>query len=201
MAKWGNCDFRQLKNLQKNMQKMVEQGDTIKFCEECARELAARLLAMVIKRTPVGDNQYEDVLDSNGNKVVYKKGKNKGKTKQQVVRQGGTLRRGWTSQTEEEAETGSSKNAKEWANSLNVNKVGDVYQVEVVNPVHYASYVEYGHRQEPGRFVPAIGKRLVNSWVEGAFMLTLSEKDLEEIAPKIIEMKIAKFLEGCFNGL
>lgn len=201
MAKWGNRDFRQLKNLQKNMQKMVEQGDTIKFCEECARELAARLLAMVIKRTPVGDNQYEDVLDSNGNKVVYKKGKNKGKTKQQVVRQGGTLRRGWTSQTEEEAETGSSKNAKEWANSLNVNKVGDVYQVEVVNPVHYASYVEYGHRQEPGRFVPAIGKRLVNSWVEGAFMLTLSEKDLEEIAPKIIEMKIAKFLEGCFNGL
>ena len=201
MAKWGNCDFRQLKNLQKNMQKMVEQGDTIKFCEECARELAARLLAMVIKRTPVGDNQYEDVLDNNGNKVVYKKGKNKGKTKQEVVRQGGTLRRGWTSQTEEEAETGSSKNAKEWANSLNVNKVGDVYQVEVVNPVHYASYVEYGHRQEPGRFVPAIGKRLVNSWVDGAFMLTLSEKDLEEIAPKIIEMKIAKFLEGCFNGL
>lgn len=201
MARWGNCDFRQLKNLQKNMQKMVEQGDTIKFCEECARELAARLLAMVIKRTPVGDNQYEDVLDSNGNKVVYKKGKNKGKTKQQVVRQGGTLRRGWTSQTEEEAETGSGKNAKEWANSLNVNKVGDVYQVEVVNPVHYASYVEYGHRQEPGRFVPAIGKRLVNSWVDGAFMLTLSEKDLEEIAPKIIEMKIAKFLEGCFNGL
>lgn len=201
MAKWGSCDFRQLKNLQKNMQKMVEQGDTIKFCEECARELAARLLAMVIKRTPVGDNQYEDVLDDNGNKVVYKKGKNKGKTKQQVVRQGGTLRRGWTSQTEEEAETGSSKNAKEWANSLNVNKVGDVYQVEVVNPVHYASYVEYGHRQEPGRFVPAIGKRLVNSWVDGAFMLTLSEKDLEEIAPKIIEMKIAKFLEGCFNGL
>lgn len=201
MAKWGNCDFRQLKNLQKNMQKMVEQGDTIKFCEECARELAARLLAMVIKRTPVGDNQYEDVLDNNGNKVVYKKGKNKGKTKQQVVRQGGTLRRGWTSQTEEEAESGSSKNAKEWANSLNVNKVGDVYQVEVVNPVHYASYVEYGHRQEPGRFVPAIGKRLVNSWVDGAFMLTLSEKDLEEIAPKIIEIKIAKFLEGCFNGL
>lgn len=201
MAKWGNCDFRQLKNLQKNMQKMVEQGDTIKFCEECARELAARLLAMVIKRTPVGDNQYEDVLDNSGNKVVYKKGKNKGKTKQQVVRQGGTLRRGWTSQTEEEAETGSSKNAKEWANSLNVNKVGEVYQIEVVNPVHYASYVEYGHRQEPGRFVPAIGKRLVNSWVDGAFMLTLSEKDLEEIAPKIIEMKIAKFLEGCFNGL
>jgi len=25
----------------------------------------------------------------------------------------------------------------------------------------YAPYVEFGHAQEPGRFVPAIGKRLV----------------------------------------
>ena len=183
------------------MEKMVEQGEIITFCQECARELAARLLSMVIKRTPVGENQYEDVLDDNGNKVVYKKGKNKGKVKQRVVRQGGTLRRGWTSQTEEEAENGNSKSAKEWANSLIINKVGDVYEIQVVNPVHYASYVEHGHRQEPGRFVPAIGKRLVNSWVDGVFMLTLSEKDLEEIAPKIIEMKIAKFLEGCFNGI
>ncbi len=201
MAKWGKCDFKQLKKLQENMQKMVDDGEIIKFNEECARELAARLLAMVIKRTPVGENQYEDVTDDNGNKVTYKKGKNKGKTKQRVVRQGGTLRRGWTSQTEQEAESGNSKNAKEWASSLIVSKNDNIYQVEIINPVHYASYVEYGHRQEPGRFVPAIGKKLVNSWVDGAFMLTISEKDLEEVAPKILEKKISKFLEGCFNGL
>lgn len=202
MARWGSCDFKELRQLQKNMQKMVEDGDTIRFCEECARELAARLLAMVIRRTPVGDNQYEDVVDDNGNKVTYKKGKHKGEVKQRVVRQGGTLRRGWTAETEEEAEQGSGKgkNAKEYANSLNISKNGDVYQVEIVNPVHYASYVEYGHRQEPGRFVPALGKRLVNSWVDGAFMLTISEKDLEEKAPKIIERKIAKYLEGCFSN-
>lgn len=29
----------------------------------------------------------------------------------------------------------------------------------------YAIYVELGHHQEPGRYVPAIGKRLVASWV------------------------------------
>lgn len=31
--------------------------------------------------------------------------------------------------------------------------------------VKYAPYVELGHHQEPGRYVPAIGKRLVKSWV------------------------------------
>ena len=31
--------------------------------------------------------------------------------------------------------------------------------------VEYAPYVELGHHQEVGRYVPAIGKRLVNDWV------------------------------------
>lgn len=31
--------------------------------------------------------------------------------------------------------------------------------------VEYAPYVELGHHQQPGRFVPAIKKRLVRSWV------------------------------------
>lgn len=31
----------------------------------------------------------------------------------------------------------------------------------------YAPYVEMGHHQEPGRYVPAIGKRLVASFVKG----------------------------------
>ncbi len=31
--------------------------------------------------------------------------------------------------------------------------------------VNYASYIEYGHKQEVGRYVPAIGKRLVQPFV------------------------------------
>lgn len=31
----------------------------------------------------------------------------------------------------------------------------------------HAPHVEYGHRQTPGRYVPAIGKRLVASYVPG----------------------------------
>ncbi len=30
MAKWGKCDFKQLRQLQKNMQKMAEKGETAK---------------------------------------------------------------------------------------------------------------------------------------------------------------------------
>ena len=56
--KWGKCDFSELVDLQKRLDKALN-GDTVLFYEACARELAARLLRKVIKRTPVGDNQYE----------------------------------------------------------------------------------------------------------------------------------------------
>ena len=35
----------------------------------------------------------------------------------------------------------------------------------------YAPHVEFGHRQQPGRYVPAIGKRLKASYVEGQHFL------------------------------
>ena len=58
MAKWGKCDYRELQRLQKKLEKM-QKAQIDKFCEEMAKELAARLLAKVIRRTPVGENQYE----------------------------------------------------------------------------------------------------------------------------------------------
>ena len=66
------------------------------------------------------------------------------------------------------------------------------------NPVEYASYVEFGHRQQPGRYVPALGKQLKQGWVKGRFMLTISEGEIQDIAPKVIEAKLKKWLK---NGL
>ncbi|WP_054678625.1 HK97 gp10 family phage protein [Lacticaseibacillus sharpeae] len=43
--------------------------------------------------------------------------------------------------------------------------------VDIVNNQEYASFVEKGHRQKPGRYVPAIGKRLKAKWVDGQFMM------------------------------
>lgn len=38
---------------------------------------------------------------------------------------------------------------------------------EIGPTVRYAYWVHEGHRQQVGRYVPAIGKRLVKPWVEG----------------------------------
>ena len=40
-----------------------------------------------------------------------------------------------------------------WA-VLPIEHHGDQYVITVINGLQYASYVEYGHRQQPGRFIP-----------------------------------------------
>lgn len=152
MGRMGRFDADDLKKFQKELEKL----DANAFLESCARELAARLLRLVIKRTPVGDYP-----------------KNSGKM-------GGTLRRGWTGE----------KNslAKAYADSLTVHHFADTYVIEIINPVEYATYVEYGHRTRDHK-----------GWVKGCFMMTISERELERIAPKVLENKIKKYLEGCLK--
>lgn len=168
MARWGNCDYRQLQRLQQKLNKL-QSGNIDAFCRSCAKELAARLLAKVIKRTPVG--QY---------------GAGSGKV-------GGTLRRGWTAESSREAELSTVFNAKPtsastYVSNLQINKTGDTYQIEIINPVEYAPYVEFGHRT-----------RNHKGWVPGRFMLTISEQELESQAPHILERKVQRYLQEVFN--
>lgn len=97
----------------------------------------------------------------------YMKAKSTGKM-------GGTLRRGWTIGP--------------------IIKEGNTFKVEIINPVEYASYVEYGHRQEPGRYVPALGKKLKKGWVEGRFMMTNSKEEIDRLTPAVIENKLRKYM-------
>lgn len=206
MSRWGKCDFRQLEALQKKLEKLSK-TDSRRFCEEAARELAARLLAKVIKRTPVGKKP-----KINGPKTMRVVGL-KGKSRVFLTREGerlerywsgymgGTLRRGWTSKTQAEAEAGGgTKDAAAYAASLPVTKRGGAYEIEIINPVNYGLYVEYGHRQQPGRYVPALGKRLKAGWVNGRYMLTISEKELQAMMPGLLEKKLQQYLEECFGG-
>ena len=167
MARWGKADFDQLKDLQERLQKL-QQTDLDKFCTDASKELAARLLALVIPRTPLG---------------VYPK---------ETGKNGGTLRRGWTA--------GKDTSPRAYAKGLSVEKSGSYYIIRVINPVRYASYVEFGHRQTPGRFVPAIGKRLKKGWVEGQFFLTLSEEELDSRTPALLQKRVDKLLRDIFNG-
>lgn len=151
MGKMGKVDMKGLKEFQQQLEKLQ---DPDAFVEACVKELAARLLRLVIKRTPVGE---------------YPKSSGK---------KGGTLRRGWTGSKGQAS-------AKGYAEAMTVNHFGDTYVVEIVNPVEYASYVEYGHRTADHK-----------GWVKGQFMMTISEQELEKITPKVLEQKIRKYLGG-----
>ena len=164
--RWGSVDYKQLQKLRDNLQRLQE-IDMDKFCEDVSKGLAARLLALVIPATPVG------------------------KYPKSTGKKGGTLRRGWTAKTEAEARNGSGSGANKavaYANALPVFKRGRTFYIEVINPVQYASYVEFGHRTPRGK-----------GWVAGRYFLTISEQKLEQVAPSVIEKKLEALLREAFK--
>lgn len=82
---------------------------------------------------------------------------------------------------------------RSWFRTKSVRKDKN-YEAEVYNNVEYAPWVENGHRQQPGRYVKAIGKRLVRSWVPGKFMLRNSVLEYQRKAPAHIKKKSEAFL-------
>lgn len=179
MARWGNCDFRELKKFQQELEKMSK-TDIQKFCEDVSKELAARFLRKVIKRTPVGIYTGEGYTCATGKN--HKGNKISGKV-------GGTLRRGWTAKTETDANGGTNKgkDVSSWVNELPIKHNGNTFQIDVTNVVSYASYVEYGHRTRGHK-----------GWVEGHFMMTISEKEINAMLPRFIEKKLTELLSEVF---
>lgn len=155
MGRVCKIDVEQLKALEDKLQKL-DDNKVQAFIDACAKELAARLLAKVVKRTPVG------IYPESSGKV------------------GGTLRRGWTGNK--------TANATAYADSLNITHSGRTTVIEIINPVDYASYVEFGHRTRGGK-----------GWVKGKFMLTISSDEIQNAAPHIIEAKLQKELGDLFK--
>lgn len=139
MSRMGGFDARELSKLRDELEKLQEPEE---FMKDCAKELAARLLRMVVQRTPADT---------------------------------GTLRRAWTAGTSSEG----------YANSIQVNHSGNVYEIAITNPMEYASYVEHGHRTPNHK-----------GWVPGKFMMKISEEELERIAPAILEQRIYRYFGG-----
>lgn len=76
------------------------------------------------------------------------------------------------------------------------DKKGIKFEMDLNNPLEYAEYVELGHRQEPGRFVPAIGKRLVADYVPGSYMLRNGTRRLEETLKTAVQKEVRKAIES-----
>lgn len=130
------------------------------------------------------DKAIDDSLSELGgrllNKVIRKTPvgksiKEKIDTKIQTVYTGGNLRRSW------------------YISKL--IKTDDKRFITLYNVARYAIYVEYGHRQTPGRFVPVIGKKLKASWVKGRFMMTNSVTEINKIRQAVFNKNLAKYME------
>ncbi|MFC2475913.1 MAG: HK97 gp10 family phage protein [Catonella sp.] len=183
MGRNGSVDTSELTKLLANIEGMKEAAP--EFLRQCADELGQRLLRKVIKRTPVGKKPI-----FKGEKTIKVKGQS-GKTRTFLTKEkadydmminkywsgysGGQLRRSWRATSTE--------------------GTGYNYTIKVENPLDYASYVEHGHRQTPGRFIPALGKTAVVSWVPGRHMLSTSVDEIEASKYKIIGRRVQAFIK------
>lgn len=166
MGRWGKVDFSDLKKFEKQLEQL-EKVDSHKLAEELAKELAQRLLRRVIQKTPIGNyDKIFYITKKNGKLAVFDVPSGNDKY---AKKSGGTLKRAWT--------VGS------------IKRRGDLIEIEIINPVEYAQYVEYGHRTPTH-----------DGWVKGRFMLTDSVREIEQLAPKLVEKRLQKALEELFNG-
>jgi hypothetical protein len=154
----------------------------------CTNEITARLLAKVIKRTPTGEKpkqltkapQKASATGARGKKRTFLSREAAILSEHWAGYAGGTLKRSWTAAQAEMS--------------------GDVCKSSITNSQRYASYVEYGHRQTPGRFVPALGRRLKAGWVKGKFMMTKSRQEVNPDVPRIVARRFKKLMEGAFHA-
>jgi HK97 gp10 family phage protein len=134
------------------------------------KEIAARVQTKVKKNSPVFNNKsYSESLKISNNKRT-KKG-----LERILIHHGGQLRRSWISKP--------------------LNSSDYILQ----NNTFYAPYVEYGHRQRVGQFVPYIGKRLKKPWIEGQHFLQNAVDEIRPLAVNIarnnLNMQLRKALK------
>lgn len=108
-------------------------------------------------------------------------------------------------------------------NSFHRGGQGNIYELneddlslEIGTNVQYAQWVNDGHKQKPGRFIPGTwtgdgkfrydpgadtGMVLKASWVEGKHYMEHSIAIMEKLFPKLVETKLAQWLEDYFSHL
>lgn len=184
-----STDLTEIKNFQKDIQALSSSNEGLdQFFEWATKQLAARLLDRTIKRTPVEENETFHYRMANG-AIGTKKIK------------GGALRRGWVGGRKIGDNPTAAINAH--LNELSIINYGRIYQLTVSNNIEYAPYVEYGHKQNVGQFVPYLGKTvdgvrqgatLKKGKVDGKFMMERSANEIQIMAPGLAEKLILEYI-------
>jgi hypothetical protein len=184
MARWGECDFKQMKDLFERIEK-IGGADIDKFIRDTSNEVAALLLGKVKKKTPVG------VKPKLGPRTIRVAGVS-GRKRTFLSKDGAILEKYWAGYV-------GGNLRRNWTTTI-VTKSGSMYKIEVINETEYASFAEYGHRQTPGRYVPQLGRQLKRGWQPGKFMMTKSVAEVDARVPALIEKRLTKFLAEALNA-
>lgn len=166
---------------------------------EALNTMGAEYLRVAKMNTPVGGGKEFDVSEKaysaiSAHEVTakgYRTAKNRnrgGRTKQlkRIMRtKGGKKYRVLTT---------SEHMRRSWS-AGDVVKSSKGYRLPVYNTASYASFVNDGHRQQPGRYVPAINRRLVKSWVPGLHMAEKAEASVKRKAKKIMDTVVNRHIE------
>lgn len=144
--------------------------DLPNFYDDVLKEVGARFLSEVIPLTPTGKNFTYQV---------------RGQT---ITNRGGTLKRGWIGEVSPGPDPTWSDIENHVQSLPTTNNM-----ITISNAVEYAIFVNYGHLQEPGRFVPAIGKRLKKHWVDGIKFKEEAEHSFSSKISRIYENKLKEY--------
>lgn len=192
--------FAGFEDLRRKIEELNSPQEKQACIEECTESLAQVYLTEAIKNTPIGGAREFEVTETGykrvqamevGAKGFYKaksrshanahavkrikKSRKNGKKQYLVLTASEHMRRSWDAE--------------------DVKKLGGTYSVKVFNSASYASYVNDGHRQRPGCFVPAIGKRLVRAWVPGQHMAEKAEQKTRRASKQLLSRIITAYLE------
>ena len=97
-----------------------------------------------------------------------------------------------------------------------IEKRGSSYEVTLINKAIYATWVNDGHKQRPGRFIPGYwegnhfrydpnadsGMVLKKPWVQGRFFVEKSILQVENsvVIEKLLNTQLKKWFRWCVNG-
>lgn len=161
-------DAEEIKEFQRTLRELGV--DIHPFFQDCTNVLSGELYKRAVKKTPIRKDSYPRSRTAN-TKPRSPSTTREGETKERAKRGSreglqskGTLRRGW----ERKKETESGK-----------------YKIIIRNNVAYADYVENGHR---------VRKREGYGWVEPRHMMKDAQKEVEEIAPQVVQSRLNRLM-------
>lgn len=192
-------DLKQLKAFNKKLENAAKETRNA-IADDCLNVMAAEYLRVAKMNTPVGGGKEIKVSEGNYKAIsAYEVGTAKGYSRAKKRSSGRTkLLKRITNKRgggkEFKVLTASEHMRRSWQ-AGKVATRGNEHSIPVLNSASYASFVNDGHRQTPGRYVPILGKRLVKSWVEGLFIAEKAEKSVVRKGNRIISVISREHLE------